>query len=791
MQKRAGGAARPAGGRPLPSGPPPGGSASGTPATTPRNVPNTAEPSAGSAEAEGKQDDMLHEWDRSEDGGEGKQAEPPLSPLAGEGKIEDDEPPMARRADVSTLSSNAEGKEADAPSEGKTDDPPVVHAGGEVPMGRRNPRQTYARPDAHTTVLAGGGSSPLPGLQAFEAIRSPHTAGRDSRQDDDAGHGSDSEDSLLMEMTDGSVPHGGVGSSNPHLQGMMMDDAGAGSATARRRGSGTALRRDSDIPARQGAWGGGQPLPWGDHRRNGDAGLHGHDDDVAEEDLDMSGDGAGAPMVTPGRARVLSDPDQLPQDRVDVPEMRSASPNDQTNALRRAMGPAHTMNRTPDGRGGGTGVLAQPAPQSQPVQQHAVAPVRIHEGKEDGEDFALGGPQPVRQTGPFRGPTPPPSHNSDEAEPSPVMARAYSDPADGNDPQGQPQPTRYGAVQQEVPSAYPQPVASASGGGVGGAAPENDGDSRQQQAQQQITAREPLDEPPPRVVPINLPPHTVLNGQAGALAGYSASSGRQPFAIVDEEGNMVVKVPQGPGELELVQGKQLRRCVQKGWLRKRPEQGEWYKGWKRRYFRVVVHTEVVPIHASNAWGYSLDERIQAAMLHYYEDEDPSTEAKATVPLIGCDADMVNNPAVLAKYPHCFQVTHPRRRTYFLDPCLPEGTPPEDAEAVSRNWVQIIRAGVETTNDLFVKRFKRQGQGPPPAAPPVAGMATAAAASPYRDAQGRMVGSPGFRPDPRSPVHGPREPRALTPPRGGRGGGQMEAPPTSPHAAYGHFGQQVG
>lgn len=774
MQKRGGGGAAPSRPRPLPSGPPPGGSAVGTPSGTPR-LP-TAAPLTPAAE--GKQEDSLHDWDRAEEADEGKEADAPLSSPS-EGKVSEDHP--STRSQASSHNAASEGKMEDTPAEGKTDDPPAtVHTGGEVPMGRRAARPTYARPDAHTTVIGGGSTSPLPGLEAFEALRSPQTAGQNGGDDG----GSDSEDSLLMEITDGSAPvRGGIGSSNPHLRSTMMDDAGSGSTTTRRRISGTALRRESDIPARQGAWGGAQPLPWGDHRRNGNSSRkdsRGHGDDVAEEDLDVSGDGT-AVHATPGRARVLSDPDQLPQGRVDVPEMRSASPNDQSVALRRAMGPAAVANRTPVQAG--TGVQSQ----SHTGQRHIVTPVRIAEGKDDDGDFALGGPQPVREHGRSRGPTPPLGQHSDEAEPSPSMARAYSDPADGNDPQGQ--PAGFAAHDQSMPKAYPQPAVTASGGGVGGAT-HGVGAERGDVHGQPPPPTDPLFEPAPQVVPIDLPPHTVLKGQAGALAGYSGSGGRQPFAIVDEGGNMVVKVPQGPGELELVHGKQLRRCVQKGWLRKRPEQGEWYKGWKRRYFRVVVHTEVVPIHAANAWGYSLDEKIQAAMLHYYEDEDPGTEAKATVPLIGCDADMVNNPAVLAKYPYCFQVTHPRRRTYFLDPCLPEGTPPEDAEAVSRNWVQIIRAGVETTSDLFVKRFKRQGQGPPPAAPPVAGMATAAAASPYRDAQGRMVGSPGFRPDPRSPLHGPQHPRAATPPRQVNGRAVHEAAPTSPHAAYGHFGQQV-
>lgn len=295
---------------------------------------------------------------------------------------------------------------------------------------------------------------------------------------------------------------------------------------------------------------------------------------------------------------------------------------------------------------------------------------------------------------------------------------------------------------------------------------------------------EPLAEPLPEPKTFNFPMNTILEGQAGARQGYSSSSHRQPYALVGHGGEMVVKVPQGTGELELTAGKQLRRCVQKGWLRKRPESGEWFKGWKRRYFRVVVHTQVVPIHADNPYGFSLDERIQTAMLHYYTDEDPSTEAKATVPLIGCDARMVTNAQVVAKNPYCFQITHPRRRTYYLDPVLPPQTPPEDAEAVSQNWVRIVNASIQTTGDLFVMRFKRQGQGPPPTAPTVPGAATAAAASPYRDAAGNPMGSPGFRPS----GLGSPAPAAEDSPHGVSTPGTGQRQPT-PSAVYGHFGQQ--
>ena len=79
-----------------------------------------------------------------------------------------------------------------------------------------------------------------------------------------------------------------------------------------------------------------------------------------------------------------------------------------------------------------------------------------------------------------------------------------------------------------------------------------------------------------------------------------------------------------PDELILAEGQSLRRCVQKGWLMKFSDDARWIKGWKRRYFRVVVHTSVELLNADAAGRGAqlprMDEKVTAAWLLYYEDE---------------------------------------------------------------------------------------------------------------------------------------------------------------------------
>lgn len=79
-----------------------------------------------------------------------------------------------------------------------------------------------------------------------------------------------------------------------------------------------------------------------------------------------------------------------------------------------------------------------------------------------------------------------------------------------------------------------------------------------------------------------------------------------------------------PDELILAEGQSLRRCVQKGWLLKYSDDARWIKGWKRRYFRVVVHTSVELLNAEAAGRGAqlprMDEQVTAAWLLYYEDQ---------------------------------------------------------------------------------------------------------------------------------------------------------------------------
>jgi len=80
-----------------------------------------------------------------------------------------------------------------------------------------------------------------------------------------------------------------------------------------------------------------------------------------------------------------------------------------------------------------------------------------------------------------------------------------------------------------------------------------------------------------------------------------------------------------PHALILAEGQSLRRCVQKGWLFKRSEKTKWLRGWKRRFFRVVVHTTVTLLNEDMAMRGAqqprMDEVVTAAWLLYYDDEE--------------------------------------------------------------------------------------------------------------------------------------------------------------------------
>jgi hypothetical protein len=173
-----------------------------------------------------------------------------------------------------------------------------------------------------------------------------------------------------------------------------------------------------------------------------------------------------------------------------------------------------------------------------------------------------------------------------------------------------------------------------------------------------------------------------------------------------------VRVRQGNAFMDLHRGQVLRRCVQKGWLMKKANAGKFklLRRWKRRYFRVVVHTTVQPVLPGGPEGHTgeptLDEVITAAWLLYYEDATPGADAKSTIVLGGTRAQPVQDDAMSRKYPDAFEIFHPRRRTYFLRPC-----PPEDGSAMPQtqrtdHWIATVNAAVDTVGKLFTLRFRR-------------------------------------------------------------------------------------
>lgn len=162
--------------------------------------------------------------------------------------------------------------------------------------------------------------------------------------------------------------------------------------------------------------------------------------------------------------------------------------------------------------------------------------------------------------------------------------------------------------------------------------------------------------------------------------------------------------------LALTEGQTLRRCVLKGWLYKRSD-SSWRSNWAKRFFRVVVHTEVQRVMPRSGASLAelkapcpLEEFIKAAWLLYYIDDGPAKEAKASIALDGMSARATADPKLQRKFPNCFEVYHPRRRCYYLRPLEPD-------EALSKtqkstHWVKCVNVALSTVDKLFTSKFRR-------------------------------------------------------------------------------------
>ena len=182
--------------------------------------------------------------------------------------------------------------------------------------------------------------------------------------------------------------------------------------------------------------------------------------------------------------------------------------------------------------------------------------------------------------------------------------------------------------------------------------------------------------------------------------------------LAPDEDVLMVTVPQGNDVIDLKEGRSLRRCVQKGWLSKRPERGAFLKGWKPRYWRLVVHTIVGRVMADNLVGWTLGEIITSAWLLYYTDDLPTSEPKVTVSLDGRMAERIQDSSLRASHPDAFVVSHRRRRTYYLEATAADTPAGQSASVVTQSWIDAINTGIHCVNNLFLAGFKRHGQGPP-------------------------------------------------------------------------------
>ncbi|KAA0152302.1 hypothetical protein FNF27_01726 [Cafeteria roenbergensis] len=193
--------------------------------------------------------------------------------------------------------------------------------------------------------------------------------------------------------------------------------------------------------------------------------------------------------------------------------------------------------------------------------------------------------------------------------------------------------------------------------------------------------------------------------------GFVYADGTFPrLAPRDERPKLLLKIGLDEAAFILAEGQSLRRCVQKGWLLKQSDPSRWIKGWKRRYFRVVVHTRVELLNEDlsmrGAQQPRMDEVVTAAWLLYYEDE-LVTEPKETIDLFGRRAGSPE-PSVERSFPSAFQVAHERRRTYVLRPC-PIDNETEDLDVLadeSTRWTHTINAAVDSIGRLFIERFRR-------------------------------------------------------------------------------------
>ena len=85
---------------------------------------------------------------------------------------------------------------------------------------------------------------------------------------------------------------------------------------------------------------------------------------------------------------------------------------------------------------------------------------------------------------------------------------------------------------------------------------------------------------------------------------------------------LLVRLPSGDGSfIELFENQVIKRCVMKGWLSRKPNPLiAFFRGWTKRYCRIIVHTKVERVPAYNPVGFSLDERIQSAWMMFYPDK---------------------------------------------------------------------------------------------------------------------------------------------------------------------------
>lgn len=82
------------------------------------------------------------------------------------------------------------------------------------------------------------------------------------------------------------------------------------------------------------------------------------------------------------------------------------------------------------------------------------------------------------------------------------------------------------------------------------------------------------------------------------------------------------------------------------------------------------------------------------------------EAKATVPLAGMRAQLTEDPKLSAKYPgSCFEVSHSRRRTYYLRPYVQKGMTLAPSQQ-PQQWIKFINAAIDTIGKSFDSKFKR-------------------------------------------------------------------------------------